>query len=895
MPQVLGNWILREPINESIWSDWSFGQHRQSNEPAWLRWIPARQLETPPFKLGAPSLERLRKYAHLNSPFLQNLIGWHAIDNGLLLAVQPLEGELLSNRLNQRLAPEEVLAIVRQCIGAIQSLHAAGLVHGRILPDRLYVGPEQKITLVCDPICRDTTRTATDNYGLLRSNLPKGLFGTHFLAPEFLVPNFTATKSTDIYAMGCLWWLLQFGRPPVPGGQDQEILIAQAQRRRDTVWKSELPEPLAKCMRYCLAKNPNARFTDANALRSAFEQSILRSNIVLDSPHVPLQVTYQENVGQESRFSEAHTKPPTRQAMELSVSVPQSDRKSLSTSTRRQARRKRAPQWLLPATGGGIIVVVLSIFFFNGFFGPKQSNDHAIDLAGDTRPPATVPTPVPVSTDPRADQFEIVAQTNDVPWLPPTLPSPIHLDLLPHGGQLFLAFRPRQIWSQATTKQLLALFDSELVEYWKHINELAGIPFESIDSITLAVYPGQADQSMTVLRVRLATPRSLSDLRARWKVANEAKHGDQTLLISTPERAYFVPNQPLASSQSVSEFAVGPVELMQESAQVRGIPGPLNAQIERLLEHTDVAGDLSILLSPPYLFGDGRSLIEQRFPELQSVLQQIIGGDVRAAACRVSFEPTWYIEARLIGTSDRDAGRLSDQLKRLLASSESAYQQRIVSHVPHTYWRELAFKFPRMLEIMSRYSRIGIEDGEVIINAYLPSHAAPNMLVASWLALSDLPGASDTNSAAGTTNSDVVRASDIEAYLNRPITLRFDQEAIEVALQLIADEANEGLPAGSTEIRFELDGGAFEKNGITRNQQIRDFQHNALPVRDALTALAKRGNPDPSVTDLRHENQKLVWLVKHGPSQSVAPIISLTTRDAAKAANVTLPREFVAN
>ena len=131
----------------------------------------------------------------------------------------------------------------------------------------------------------------------------------------------------------------------------------------------------------------------------------------------------------------------------------------------------------------------------------------------------------------------------------------------------------------------------------------------------------------------------------------------------------------------------------------------------------------------------------------------------------------------------------------------------------------------------------------------------------------------------------------IEEYLARPIRLSFDQEPIEVALRLIGEEANDGLPAGTPQLRFVLDGDAFEKAGITRNQQLSNFKIDQQAMRAALTEVAKRGNPVP-VADTHEENQKLIWVVADDPDSPGNKMVSLTTRAAATAAGIALPAEF---
>jgi hypothetical protein len=204
-----------------------------------------------------------------------------------------------------------------------------------------------------------------------------------------------------------------------------------------------------------------------------------------------------------------------------------------------------------------------------------------------------------------------------------------------------------------------------------------------------------------------------------------------------------------------------------------------------------------------------------------------------------------------------------------------------------------------MLRVLENYTRIGIEDSVLIANAYLPPNAAPNLLLASWLSLQPTSTIDSSINAAATSavaeNSTVAIDWTIEDFLKRNISLRFDQEPIEEAFRLIALEANDDLPAGVEPVEFVLDGDAFELAGITRNQQLRDFSIEQRPVREALTELAKQGNPVTTVTDTREADQKLIWVVKSHRGSPDRQQISLTTRETAAKQQLPLPPEFAAD
>jgi hypothetical protein len=132
----------------------------------------------------------------------------------------------------------------------------------------------------------------------------------------------------------------------------------------------------------------------------------------------------------------------------------------------------------------------------------------------------------------------------------------------------------------------------------------------------------------------------------------------------------------------------------------------------------------------------------------------------------------------------------------------------------------------------------------------------------------------------------------IDEILARPIQLSFDQLSLETAMQSIVDEINGSLPDGTPPIRMEIDGGAFERDGITRNKEVRDFQFQGKPARDVLIDLVRKANPE-KVPELSQAAQKVLWIEVPDPQRSGQPKIVITTRKGAEAASAMIPKEFV--
>lgn len=561
-------------------------------------------------------------------------------------------------------------------------------------------------------------------------------------------------------------------------------------------------------------------------------------------------------------------------------------------TTRRRQRRKKSNKWLLPVLGGGgFLIVLLLALKFSGALELKEQRNTTANLPRPNIP--TGPGPTLTQQDPLLEHYRLLESGDTGLWAPPFVPKPLELAGLPPGAQMFVSLRPKNLLASAPSKELLSAFGSQLSSLLQLIADRSGLGLEAIDQVTVAYYSPLAEGGMpqTAMWVKLAASDTLGGLRNRWQQPSEEKVGEQSLLVSGA-RAFYIDQQPLVDVQSVDYFSVGPQALMREVAELSGAAGPLLSQMEKVWQRSSSEVDLAMLVSPPYLFTEGRGVLANAPDRLRDSLKDLVGNDMRAGLLQMQFSPQWYYELHLIGASDRDAGPIAAKLEDRLTDLPGTVEQWFVEQSPHPYWRSIAFRYPQMLRQLLSHSRFGVERGIAVTNAYLPEKASVNILLSSWIALQD--GA--TLAGELTTNSSAVSPAQppltLDQYLARPIRVSFDQEPIEVALQLIADEANDDLPPGTPRLKFLLDGDAFELSGITRNQQLSDFVHNDQPVRDALTEVAKRGNPVPTVTDLREEDQKLIWVVADDPSAPGSKMISLTTRAAATSAGIAMPVEF---
>lgn len=553
--------------------------------------------------------------------------------------------------------------------------------------------------------------------------------------------------------------------------------------------------------------------------------------------------------------------------------------------------RKQNNKWVVPTLAGcGFLIVVLLILKLSGALTPRPEDSPQATRGRYVPPPAVVNAAG--ENDPREEYYRIVAN-GDTLWAPPWSPNPLPLDMLPPGGQLLLSLRPADWSADSRLVDLLASLDTEATNGLEQLQQLGGVPWPDVEQLTVGFYspttPGGFPRFAARFQLRNAI--DVERLQSQWNNATpQPVEGDKLGSWSRDDGWQYLAVREDESSK-VSSFSLGPSELMRDAVELSGRAGPLVPPVERLWSVSSRDADVSLLVSPAFLFADGRRLIEVAPPRLRELLRENLANNTRSALVQMQVRDTWYWETQWIGASDREAGQIAERLKQQSKQASGEVEQWFVTETPHPYWRALALRFPQMLRFLHSQSRFGVESGVAIANAYLPPQAFDNILLASWTALQ--PAATLQGSSVVANDTPSTQPLTMEQFLNRPIRVSFEQEPIEVALQLVADEANDNLPAGTPQLEFQLDGDAFEKAGITRNQQLREFSIDNASVRSALTEIAKRGNPVTTVTDLSQSDQKLIWLVDS--TNGGQPVIKLSTRVAAQSQGIELPAEFSAS
>lgn len=213
-----------------------------------------------------------RSVAALGHPNIVEVTDFVREENGpTYYVMELLEGQDLATICSQRrIPPEEALDIVLQICDALESVHAAGIVHRDVKPENIVIDArgDHEVAKLLDFGVAKLTNLSEEGVQETASGLMVGT--PAYMAPEQACGEHVDHR-TDIYAVGVMLFELLTGQLPFDKealpALVQEIVHTPAPRPSDI---AELPEScrveIDILLGICLAKNPAQRPQSAGEL-----------------------------------------------------------------------------------------------------------------------------------------------------------------------------------------------------------------------------------------------------------------------------------------------------------------------------------------------------------------------------------------------------------------------------------------------------------------------------------------------------------------------------------------------------------------------------------------------------------------------------------------------------
>ena len=216
-------------------------------------------------------LHESRAAAEVQHRHLVDVLDVGEVDGRQYLAMRLVRGRVLEGRVRDGgpLSASEVVRIATEVAGALDALHAVGLMHRDVKSSNILLDDD------------NAGAAALTDFGLAKGTgystltRPGQILGTvDYLAPE-RIRGEDATAATDIYGLGCVMFECVAGRPPFGSKRMMEVAFAHLEEEPPDpcAGRSHLPAELGNAVNLALSKDPANRPPSAREYADLLRQA----------------------------------------------------------------------------------------------------------------------------------------------------------------------------------------------------------------------------------------------------------------------------------------------------------------------------------------------------------------------------------------------------------------------------------------------------------------------------------------------------------------------------------------------------------------------------------------------------------------------------------------------
>lgn len=808
-------------------------------------------------------------------------------------------------RKQKQLRFDEVCEIGVQACVALIEMHARGEIHGHVAPEEIMVDTNRHVTLL-------------RHHGWVGEEIAEGglakiaLERAPYCAPELAAVDSTQDALTDVYALGCVFYEMLTGRTPFPATSVEEILRKHAQESIVAVHQlADAPEAFHQMISFMMAKRRSVRHTSLidvqNQLARFLPPGWSPPKKAVRETERGFRASWSKpSLGGSRRIEsgEAGGAPPMTERSSPEMSSEQTEPKQKDVSrppgasdpadllrgiavTRERTdyasvkRRFRGNggRWSWEILGLVSFCLAAGVFYLLWRVG-EQDQQSAASPKHNTTSSSTAPVEVTrerASTDPAADLIPTVALVDDdgqTPWQSPTSGVPIVISHQPAGAQFFMFLRPASLLASTEGQRLWKVLDADRQMSRWFANWPVAIA--DLESILVSWTPRDNGSASALVQFRLQAEQ-VAKLRNVWTQLPSDSHGEHGVLGDWHVRL-------LADDPTL--VLLGTRETVEEATQAD--ESILQRSIATLSTTTDAERAVTVWGSPRFL--DDEMRWRAPWNAWREPVLLFLGEKAEAAAWSLALDSQRaYLECRVVYSADESLAARARWMPRQMDELANRIERTLGQTPIDPHWQPLAIRFPRMLQYVAQQTRCSAEQGSLLTNVVLPPEAVHNLVLASECLLSQRAGGANQLEFATNTDEQILASGGWEEILATPMTLVIPQQSLEAVVQELAALAREETKNSAFQI--EVRGEDLQKDGITRNQQIRNLRLQDRPLRDILTELVRRANP-MAVTSVQQSEQKLVWAIAPDQGED-GRRVWITTRTTALQKGLQLPKEFL--
>jgi serine/threonine-protein kinase len=215
-------------------------------------------------------VERFRREAqaaaNLNHPNIVSVYDWGKYSNTYYMAMEYVQGRTLADilRANGHVSSVQAAEIASEVSAALAFAHKNGVVHRDIKPANILIGSAGAVKVADFGIARAMNSAAESNLTQVGS-----VMGTAtYFSPE-QAQGAQPDPRSDLYSLGIVLYEMVAGHPPFTGENPVGIAYKQVHDAPKPLNQlvADVPRPFEAIVAKLLAKKPEQRYPDADALR----------------------------------------------------------------------------------------------------------------------------------------------------------------------------------------------------------------------------------------------------------------------------------------------------------------------------------------------------------------------------------------------------------------------------------------------------------------------------------------------------------------------------------------------------------------------------------------------------------------------------------------------------
>jgi hypothetical protein len=458
-------------------------------------------------------------------------------------------------------------------------------------------------------------------------------------------------------------------------------------------------------------------------------------------------------------------------------------------------------------------------------------------------------------------------------WQSPTAGEPLSLSWLPPGVQVVLALRPAELtqqpeWEKLADKRTLGTLAVWLTD---DLPKATGQAPDQLESVLVGLLDGSPGPPKVALVARASEEFSLDDLQAGWGEPKPEEIEGQVIHVQSG-RAFYIP-----PSGADKLLVIAPATELRDMLKTGGESPPLRREVEILAESSDDQRHLTLLAAPNFPLTDGKALFVDEGVKLLEPLRDFLEMQdtdgkmemTKATLFSCHLGDSLFLELRMYDNFGRPAQSAAREIEHRVAALPKQVSGYVRDLQLSTYSKPILWDFKDQLDLLHKYTRLGVEGKQIVLRAYLPLRAAHNLALAAHLALLEVPGSGAPAAVASTPGG--AKPLTVAERLKKKTTLSFPRNTLEQSMKLLGDDIG---------VEIIILGNDLREEGITKNQSF-GLDEKDQPADEILRKIMKLANPDG----------KLVYTIKakEGGGEDV---LYITTRAAVKKRADKLPPEL---